>query len=139
MSYEELRSSIRIDGERPLKATGKIYVYGDYLLISEPNEGIHFYDNSDPSIPLHLGFIVVPGNQDMAINQGLLYVDSYIDLVTIDLRDIDDIREIHRVEEAFRHDPYRVFGEEYFHFSEPVDEERGVVVGYEVIEEGEEQ
>jgi len=51
MSYEEPRSSVAVNRERKLQQTGKITVYGNYLLISEPNQGVHFYDNSDKANP----------------------------------------------------------------------------------------
>ena len=135
MSYEELRSAVAVNTERKLEKTGKIYTYNDFLLISEPNQGVHVYDNSDEQNPLHLGFIVVPGNQDIAINHGFLYVDSFIDLVTIDLRDKNNIHEVHRVENIFPYDPYQAIDDPNVYLSN-YDQEKGVIIGYTESTEG---
>ncbi len=101
MSFEELRSAVRSETPQTVQIPGKIYVYKDYLLVGEVGEGIHIIDNSNPSAPIPLNFINIPGNVDMAIRNDVLYADSYIDLVAIDLTDPMNPREIHRVEDAF--------------------------------------
>jgi hypothetical protein len=129
MSYEELRTSaIRTAQDVPLAKTGKIYLYQNYLLVNTPNEGIHIYDNSDKQNPVHLTFINIPGNLDIAIKQDNLYVDSYIDLVVLDISDINDIREIHRVTDVFPYDPYQNIPADIYLGA--VDSSKGVVIGY---------
>src|SRR3546814_4511594 len=66
---------------KKVSETGKIYVFGDYLFINEPQKGIHIIDNRNPSDPKNINFISVPGNVDMAVNSNILYADSYIDLL----------------------------------------------------------
>lgn len=93
-------------GPQPGKAiekTGKIYVYGDYLLINEPQEGIHIVDNRNPSSPKNIAFVDIPGNVDMAVNSNILYADSYIDLLAFDISNIGDIKLVERVEDVFPH------------------------------------
>src|SRR5690606_19554463 len=58
---------------KPLENPGKIYLYGDYLLINEPQKGIHIIDNSNPSSPQPVHFINIPGNVDLAINTNSSY------------------------------------------------------------------
>ena len=70
---------------RDIKTAGKIFVYGDVLLINELNEGIHVYDNTDPTKPENLFFIAIPGNTDMSMSNGLLYANNMADLVTINI------------------------------------------------------
>ncbi|GHE30304.1 LVIVD repeat-containing protein [Sphingobacterium griseoflavum] len=100
-------STLRLQAEQmvvlpqPLESTGKIYVYGDYLFINEPMKGIHIYNNADPKSPVPLTFLKVPGNVDMAINAGMLYVDSYVDLLTFDLADPAKPTLVHRNEDVF--------------------------------------
>jgi len=98
---EAFRIDIQKESSRPLKEPGKIYVYNNYLLINEIREGIHVFDNSNPQNPVSLGFIAIPGNVDMAINNGYLYADSYVDLLTIDLNDINDPKLVDRQEDVF--------------------------------------
>jgi hypothetical protein len=77
-----------------MQKTGKIFVYGQYVLISEPNKGIHFIDNRNPEKPKNIGFLEVFGNIDIALKNNLLYVDSYQDLLCFDLSDITQPKKI---------------------------------------------
>ncbi len=129
MSYDELRTvSIFTVQDQPLLKTDKIYLYQNYLLVNSANQGIHIYDNTDPANPQHVIFINIPGNVDIAIKQDYLYVDSYIDLVTIDISDMNTIKEVHRVENMFPYDPYQNIPEGIYFRS--IDKEKGVVIGY---------
>lgn len=102
MKVDAFRSQdIIIAPPKPLLATGKIYVYGDYLLINEPQKGIHVIDNRNPASPKNLNFITIPGNVDMAVNSGILYADSYIDLLAFDIANPRDIELVERVEDVF--------------------------------------
>lgn len=87
---------------KPLAATGKIYIFNDYLFINEPNEGIHILDNSNPAAPITLSFLEIPGNVDLAVNGGILYADSYVDLLTFDLRNPSRPELIERLEDVFK-------------------------------------
>ena len=71
----------------------------------------------------------MPGNVDMAV-KGMLYADSYVDLLAVDISDMDNIREVKRIEDAF---PYMIpFCEEGV--IENVDLEKGVVTGWKTTE-----
>jgi hypothetical protein len=59
-------------------------------------------DNSNPSNPVFVSFIKIPGNGDMSIRNNVLYADSYTDLVALDISDPADAKEISRVENVFR-------------------------------------
>lgn len=98
---EILRQKIVAGSTKELVTTGKIYVYGDYLLINEPDLGIHIVDNKNPAKPEFISFVKIPGNSDLAVRNGFLYADSYIDLVVLDLKNPQNIREVYRVENAF--------------------------------------
>lgn len=79
---------------------GKIYVYGKYLLINEVKEGIHVYDNSNPQAPSVVGFLRILGNTDMAIKDGVLYVDHMGNLVALTIADFTSVQEKGRLELA---------------------------------------
>ncbi|MFN7120262.1 MAG: LVIVD repeat-containing protein [Saprospiraceae bacterium] len=81
----QIRQEIKTEAPRALENPGKIYVYGDYLLINEVNAGIHIIDNQDPRNPKNLTFINIPGNVDMAVRNNMLYADRFIDLITINI------------------------------------------------------
>ncbi|MFZ4427891.1 MAG: LVIVD repeat-containing protein [Saprospiraceae bacterium] len=100
---KELRSTIVLKGAEPLESAGKIYVYGQYLFVNEPGEGIHIFDNEKPASPLALGFLPIPGNIDLAVRSDILYADSYVDLVAFSLKNPGKPEFINRVEHVFPH------------------------------------
>lgn len=96
-------ADIIIEPAKPLDSPGKIYIYGDYLFINEPQKGIHILDNTNPASPQPLNFINIPGNVDLAINSNFLYADSYVDLLVFDISDVRKINLEERVEDVFEH------------------------------------
>jgi hypothetical protein len=92
-----------IEPGKELENPGKIYLYGDYLLINEPQEGIHILDNTNPSSPINLNFIPIEGNVDLAVNNNMLYADNYVDLLVFDISNIRSIKQVERVKDVFNH------------------------------------
>lgn len=129
MSYEELRSAIKMSAPRELNKPGKIYFKDQYVLINEMMKGVHVYDVSDPSNPQNKGFIEIPGNVDIAIKENILYADSYIDLISIDVSNFDNITETGRVEKVF---PYTLPAFDNKFPVARIEQEKGVVVEWEV-------
>jgi len=97
------QADIIIEPGKQLDNPGKIYLFGDYLFINEPQKGIHILDNSNPSSPINLNFINIPGNVDLAINSNILYADSYVDLLAFDISNVKDIKLVKRQENVFEH------------------------------------
>lgn len=87
LNHDQIRIDIKSEPGRELNNPGNIYVYKDYLLINEIREGVHIFDNSDPKNPINLAFIPIPGNVDMAIQDDILFVDNYMDVISIDITD----------------------------------------------------
>jgi len=86
MSNETFRNSVKVSTvPQTISGIGKMCFYNNYLYISEPNKGIHIINNTDPANPQVTGFIQILGNADLAIRNGLLYADSFIDLVWFDV------------------------------------------------------
>ncbi|MTI19460.1 hypothetical protein E1176_00350 [Fulvivirga sp. RKSG066] len=84
---------------QPLINPGKIYVYGNQLLISEQFKGVHVFDNSDPAAPRKLYFLAITGNVDVAIKNNVLYGDQFNNLVSVDLSSIgSDSLEVSRLD-----------------------------------------
>lgn len=101
-SVESIRSEAGIQAPRELRRPGKIYSYGNWLLINEIREGIHLINNSDPASPANVAFLAIPGNGDMAIYDDRLYADSYMDLVVFDITQMSQPQLVHRIEDQFR-------------------------------------
>ncbi len=126
MSYADLRSSFCVLPPEEIKQPGKIYYKDDFIFVNEYQKGIHIINNSDPSNPQNVSFIDIPGNIDMAIKGNMLYADSYIDLLTIDISNMDDINEVDRDEDVF---PY-IIPEYETGILENIDTDKGVIIGY---------
>ncbi len=129
ITYEELRSSVQSETTRNLENPGKIYFYENYLFVNEYLDGIHVIDNSDPSSPQNIAFINIPGNVDISIKDDILYADSYIDLVAIDISDITSISEVNRLEDIF---PYILPPYDENYRVDEIDYDKGVVVDWEL-------
>jgi len=123
-TFSEIRNGVSVKSAQTLKEPGKIYVYGKYLLINEKGKGIHIIDNGNPSSPNPISYIEIPGNYDLAVHKGILYTDSYVDLVAFDISNPAAPKEIKRVESIFPNllDPQNQY----------VDPEKGIVVGYDI-------
>jgi hypothetical protein len=100
----EVRANMKSSPARAIKAPGKIYIYGNYIFLNEFDEGIHIFDNSQPSSPQNLAFIPIPGSQDLAVKGNFLFADSYSDLVTFDISDPKAVKAIKFTDNAL---PFR--------------------------------
>lgn len=130
LSYEDLRNAVKITTSRDLVNTGKIYFKDGYIFVNEELKGIHIIDNQNPANPQNIGFIEIPGNVDIAIKDNILYADSYIDLVAIDISDVTNPAEVNRVEDVFPYTTPAPENEDYR--VAKVDEEKGVVIDWEI-------
>jgi len=129
MTYEEFSNSIKNTSQQDIEKPGKIYIKDNYLYINEVNKGIHVYDNTNSASPVYVCFINIPGNVDMAIKGDVLFVDSYIDLVSINISDQQNPAVIDRVSNAFPN----IYPEIDWNYPmAEVDPARGVVVDWKI-------
>lgn len=129
MSYADLRSAVRMTEPRALESVSRIYLYESMLFINDRNKGIHIIDNRFPATPTQIGFIEIPGNTELSIRDDNLYADSYIDLVTLDLSDINNITEIARQENIFPYNARQNIPNN-IRLTSDIDSMLGVVVGH---------
>jgi hypothetical protein len=101
MLRADLKEAIKVTAPQGMQTPGKIYVKGNYLFINEVDKGIHIINNEDPAEPDFISFIDIPGNLDMAVKNDILYADSYIDLVAMDISNPLDVKLVKRVENVF--------------------------------------
>ncbi len=100
-TMDQVRGEVQVIDARPIVASGKIYLFGKTLFVNEPGKGIHVINNADKSNPISLSFINIPGNVDMAVKDNILYADSYFDIVVFDLSDVNNIKQVNRVEDVY--------------------------------------
>jgi hypothetical protein len=101
ISQSQLKMGVANQGPEDLKNPGKLYYYKGYLLINETKKGIHIINNTDPSKPSAIAFLKIPGVIDMAIKDDVLYADSYTDLLSFDVSDPKNIKELSRLSGVF--------------------------------------
>ncbi len=84
-----------------------------------------------PTAPEPMSFIEIPGNTELAIRDGILYADSYVDLVAIDLASFGDgPGGVARQPDILPWDAYQNVPEGTYFDREP-DSTLGVVIGAE--------
>ncbi len=98
---EEIREAVAVMPPRTIQGTGKIFSHENFLFLNEPGNGVHIIDNTDPTQPHTTGFINIPGNYDLAVEGDIMYADSYIDLLAIDISNHQAIQVLHREENVF--------------------------------------
>ncbi|MEQ9443525.1 MAG: hypothetical protein RIG62_31085 [Cyclobacteriaceae bacterium] len=122
---QEIRDAVSVLPSQAIRGTGKIFTHGDYLFLNQPGEGVHIINNADPAQPRNVSFINIPGNYDLAVQGDIMYADSYIDLLAIDIRNPESIQVLHREENVFP---------QFNSFGFYPDAEKGVVTRWEEVE-----
>jgi hypothetical protein len=129
MSYDNLRKAVKVEQNAELENPGKIYFKDNYIFIVEELKGIHVYDNSNPASPVRKAFVNLPGVVDISISGYIMYADSFVDLVVLDVQDINNIHEAGRIKDIL---PYTVPPADNDYPLAFVDEDKGVVIDWEV-------
>ncbi len=129
MDYESFRASVAFEGPRGIEQQGSISIKDQNLFIVEPEKGIHFIDNSNPSSPVKIGFLNVLGCSNMSIKGSYLYVNSLIDLVVVDISTITVPTVVNRLEDVF---PQVLPPTNNSLGAIAIDKSLGVVIGWEV-------
>jgi len=101
MSRTQLETSVMKKPPLPIVDPGKLYRYGNYILINEKYKGVHIINNQNPKAPENLAFIQAPGNVDFVVKNNIMYLDNAVDLVAIDLQDLNNLQVKKRVRNAF--------------------------------------
>ncbi len=129
MSYGDLRKAVKPTAARDLVNPGKIYFKDNYIFVVEDRKGVHIINLANPASPQKVGFIEIPGCVDIAIKYNILYADSYVDLVAIDVSNLNNIKEVSRLNDVL---PYLVPPTDNEYRMAQVDKEKGVVVDWEI-------
>ncbi len=135
MSYDDMRQPVKSTAANAIQSAGKIYIQGNYLFVNEKYKGIHVFDNTNPASPVNLTFIDIPGNVDLAIRGNYLYADNYVDLVVLDISNIYAPIEAARIKDIF---PYTIPEASGTYPIANIDQEKGVIVGWQAMEVTEE-
>lgn len=83
LSREAFEQSVALQNSQVIEDAGKIYVLQDFLFLNEKRDGFHIFDNTNPANPIASKFLVVPGSTDIAIKDGVFYINQAVDLIAV--------------------------------------------------------
>lgn len=86
-SRANVLSSINGISTTAVEHAGKLYLKDKFIYLNDVNKGIHIIDNGNPSKPVQVAFLSIPGNLDIAIKNNILYADMYGDLLALNITD----------------------------------------------------
>jgi hypothetical protein len=130
ISFDELKNIKSLPPE-DITASGTIFLKDNLFFILEQRKGIHVYDISDSLNTVNLVFLSIPAITDFTISGQYLYADSWVDLVTIDIANLQQIKEVGRAENVLKPALYPLLYDGIF---ECVDASKGAVVDWEDAE-----
>ncbi|WP_181368932.1 LVIVD repeat-containing protein [Flavobacterium pallidum] len=104
-SLDEIRNAVSISAARQTHSDGKIYVSEKYLFYIAKEQGVHIFNNQNPSAPVNIAFINLEGVHDIAVKGHYLYADNFVDLLVFDIADINNITLVKTVENAIEFVP----------------------------------
>jgi hypothetical protein len=134
ISKTEFAASVAIVDPIPINESGKIYTYEDYLFINDKYQGVHVINNTNPESPHKIAFIKIPGNVDISVKDNFLYADSITDLIVLDISNINEIKQVNRLEGVLRDNVVFPAGAEIYEWGN-IDYENNIVVGWETVVE----
>lgn len=121
---------LKVESARIFTDPGKMFLYQNYIYITDIGNGVHVIDNSNPSNPQKVAFISIPGVVDAAVKNGVMYADNFTDLVAFDMSNVNNISFQKRVKNIYpiTSQLYPEFTTGYF---ECVDTTKGYVLRWE--------
>nr|WP_299072944.1 hypothetical protein [uncultured Allomuricauda sp.] len=134
VSKAEFAASVDIIAPRPIDESGKVYSYKDYIFINDKSQGIHVIDNSNPQQPKKISFIKIPGNVDISVKDDFLFADSLMDLVVLDISDLNNIKQVSRLENVLYGNVFWPFEADIIEY-DGYDYENEILVGWETVTE----
>lgn len=139
----EEENVVKVVEARSFENLGKIVYAAPYILVNERYKGIHLVYNSDPTNPIKLNFIQIPGNTDFTIKGQYLYANHGSDLKTFLIgsqessttgNEFNDLQETQIITNLFSEDQNNqisaLFPPDYEGFFECVDPDAGIVIGW---------
>lgn len=113
----DLRNTPLVTEKRTIADPGKVFVGDQALLIGEEGEGIHVFDNSNPSNPINKLFLDIPFAREFFVEGNFVYVESHYDMLKIDISDMNYPNIVSRVEYAFSEPILNSQGEQVIGFT----------------------
>lgn len=127
---KETAFDIKPEGPAAFVRPGKMFLYSNYIFVTDKGLGVHIIDNSKPSNPAKIAFISIPGVEDATVKNGSLLANNITDLVSIDISDLSNIKYSSRAKNVFpyQNQLYPSFASGYFECADTTD---NYVIGWE--------
>lgn len=123
ITFEELEQlEMKVEAPKEIQKSGKIVIYNQLLLINEVGKGIHIVDNQDKTNPVKKVFLNIPGNFNLTVKDGYIYADSYKNLLTIDIKDLDNIQVVKKITNIFN------YYQDFWDWECSYDTSKGIVI-----------
>jgi len=119
---------IKNEAPRPIERTGTIFLKDTLFFLLEQQKGIHVFNFKDSLNTKNLTFIKIPAITDFTVSGTFIYADSWKDLVTIDISNLMQVREVSRIVNVIQPQMFPPLFNGPF---ECVDETKGAVIGWE--------
>lgn len=93
--------SIRNTPIRPFDNLANIVSYNSYIYIVENNAGVHIINNTNPSNPVTISFIYIPGVSQITIDDDILFANFWTELLLIDISNPLEISVVNTIEDFY--------------------------------------
>ena len=104
-SLSQIRGNVSVSSARQTHSDGKIYVAEDYLFYIAKEQGVHVFNNTNPSAPVNIAFINLDGVHDISVKGNYLFADNFVDLLVFDISNIQNITLVRTVQNAIGFNP----------------------------------
>ena len=92
--FSKLGNSFKISPPQEIRNNEKIALYKNFLLVIKKDQGINLINVSDKETPKPLYFLEILGITNLVLKNDYLYVNSYQNLLILDLTDIHHIKKL---------------------------------------------
>ncbi len=128
-SLAEIRNNISVSSARQTNSDGKIYVAEHYLFYIAKEQGVHVFNNTNPSAPVNIAFINIEGVHDISVKGDYLFADNFVDLLVFDISNIQNITLVRIVENSIGFSPVFPDDAEFYDYTvNPVGDE--IITGF---------
>ena len=100
-SVQDIRASFSVEAPRAITHPAGVYRSGNLLFLLQENEGIGIMDITNPASPIDKAFIKLSSNSHVVVKSNVLIADNGVDLVSIDISDLNQIRLVNRIQNVF--------------------------------------
>jgi hypothetical protein len=128
-SLAAIRNNVYVSSAKQTKSDGKIYVAENFLFYIAKEQGVHIFNNMNPSVPQNSVFINIEGVHDISVKGNYLFADNFFDLLVFDISNIQNITLVKTVENVISFSPVYPIDAQYYDYTVgPVGDE--IITGF---------